>query len=106
MTGKDLLENLDNMTLCVNLGSGDTVFRGQRVDGVYFIDFNLLDAPVEPGEEVELKTVKSAPPYLTVTFSNVESLGVFSEFVEKFYQFIQNTENKEREEGNVNQEKI
>lgn len=97
MTGKELLGHLDDMELCIDIGAGDTVFHGHGGNGEYFLDFNLLGNPVSPGETVDIELCKTAKTYLSLAFSNIESLKVFSEFVAEIYHLAQDAESKDRE---------
>ena len=94
MTGKELLGHLDDMELCIDIGAGDTVFHGHGGNGEYFLDFNLLDNPVAPGETVDTELCKAAKTYLSIGFNNIESFRVFSEFVAEFYHLAQDVMNE------------
>lgn len=90
MTGKELLGHLSGMVLCIDIGAGDTVFWGAKVDDKYILQFNLLANPAEPGTDVGEETAKDAKPYFGIGFTNLESFNVFSKFVAKFYQLAKN----------------
>lgn len=100
MTGKELLDHLDNAALSIDIGAGDTVFSGNGINNKYEMYFNLLSTPVTPGENVDIGLCKSAQPYFSIAFSNFESFKVFSGFVAEFYQLAQEAISEVKKDGN------
>jgi hypothetical protein len=76
--------------LIIDIGGGETVFSGSAHNSLdeFIVDFNLLDNPVVPGNDVPIEACKEAETYLRLSFNNLASFKVFAEFVGKFYSMV------------------